>query len=206
MECNQGINSVWGLTDNFSRCRKNCKSMEVVANSGLHMRLDGLVRRVRIFCINISCNHEPTLMGVILDCLLWPSCACENPVVTFGVVESVVLSLLTLCNLSHQQGKAIMSHMFCQSSGAPDWFQHEGRPSSPSIRLWEWWQDRYLRLFECLFCKVSLLFSVSLFCSNYIQLLVIRRRGNSFQTIIYSYKLSFRYLEVAEVNETLPLN
>lgn len=195
MECNQGINSVWGLTDNFSRCRKNCKSMEVVANSGLHMRLDGLVRWVQKKNINISwSNHEPTLMpeyfrsNLGLSCLtilcLWKPCGN----VWGGWISC--LSLLKFCNLSHQQGKT-MSHMFYQSSGEPDWFQHEGRPSSPSIRLWEWWQDRYLRLFECLFCKVSLLFSVSLFCSNYIQLQVIRCRGNSFQTIIYYYNLIF---------------
>ena len=176
----------------LSRCRKNCKSMEVVTNSGLHMRLDGLVRWVQKKNINISwSNHEPTLMpeyfrsNLGLSCLtilrLWKPC---------GNVWGGWISCLKFCNLSHQQGKT-MSHMFCQSSGEPDWFQHEGRPSSPSIRLWEWWQDRYLRLFECLFCKVSLLFSVSLFCSNYIQLQVIRCRGNSFQTIIYYYNLIF---------------
>lgn len=95
MECNQGINSVWGLTDRPFQVQKE-------------LQIDGSCDKLRLayearWLSSLSSKKTSTFLeaimnqrwclsifGVILDCLVWPFCACENLVVTCGVVESVV--------------------------------------------------------------------------------------------------------------------
>ena len=174
MECNQGINSVWGLTDKLFQVQKE---LQIDGSCG-QLRLAYEARWLSSLSSKEKHQHflKQSWTWAILDCLLWPFCACENLVVTCGVVESVVWVFWNFATCLTSREK------LCPQANQMDFNTKDDlRPpfdfeNDAKTGIWDY-------LSVCFVRWVNPYCSASLFCSNYIQSQVIRCRGNSFQTI-----------------------